>query len=69
MVDLDQIEATEVLRLREGDTLIVHVSKPLTREDAETIERTIKAQLTVDVPVIVAVEDVEFTIARPSDEE
>jgi hypothetical protein len=59
-----KIEALSVLSLRPGDTLIVRVPH-ITADEAERIKHLLRSQLTVDVPILVAGPEVEFSIARP----
>jgi anti-anti-sigma regulatory factor len=67
VIDDATIDSVEVLRLREGDTLIVHVPGRLDTQTAQTIEDFVRShsQITVDIPVLVLGDGITVSVARP----
>lgn len=66
VIDDAPVQSVSVLGLRPGDTLIVKMAQSLTPAQADEVKRRIRAQLTVDVPVLIVCGDVEFSVARPT---
>jgi hypothetical protein len=65
LTELTEAEHVEVLRIQPGDTVLVHVPRPITLQDADRIKEVVRSQITIDVPVMVLGEGITVSIARP----